>query len=204
MQGTIYALITKIRSLFADTPYSSFTENVNVHLKNEDDSDCNKLIVKEIYFSDKNKTGTIHFCRSGFAISYTDDNNNRVMLHSVNAFRDWNDIYKLGKVNIGTLKRYVFSQTEESGLSAVKFKVIDKETGIEAILSLNDLYAYEGEVCGILIKYSDEDEDYDGSHIPEALQGEAISFDSGYGYDGANPRFDILPYTDTHFIRIEL
>lgn len=66
-------------------------------------------------------------------------------------------------------------------LSDVKFVVTNTRTGDCAVISLDDLYAYEGEVCGILIR-SDGDRNY----IPKSLQGEPISFNSGYGMQGDN------------------
>ena len=62
--------------------------------------------------------------------------------------------------------------------------VITKGTSNEsAIISLNDLYGYEGEVCGTLIRY-----DID---IPNGLKGEMINYNSGYGFKGINEDIDI-------------
>ena len=64
-----------------------------------------------------------------------------------------------------------------------KFKVTKKSTNESAIISLNDLYGYEGEVCGTLIRY-----DID---IPNGLKGEIINYNSGYGFKGINEDVDI-------------
>lgn len=72
----------------------------------------------------------------------------------------------------------------------VKFRVTDKKNGENAIISLEDLYGYEGimEGCGICIKYAE--------HIPKNLQGAMISFNSGYDYKGMNKRYEIEPYKE--------
>lgn len=64
-----------------------------------------------------------------------------------------------------------------------KFRVTHKRSGKSAILTLNDLYGYEGEVCGILIR-----PDLD---VPEELRGEVLVYNSGYGFNGGNDEFDI-------------
>ena len=58
-----------------------------------------------------------------------------------------------------------------------KFKITN-ENGISAIISLDDLYGYEGETNGVLIKYEE--------HIPVELRGVEINFNSGYGAGGGN------------------
>ena len=72
----------------------------------------------------------------------------------------------------------------------VKFRVTDKKNGATAIISLTDLFGYEGmlEGCGICIKYDE--------HIPKDLQGAMISFNSGYDYNGMNKRYEIEPYKE--------
>lgn len=78
----------------------------------------------------------------------------------------------------------------------VRFKVTHKKTGESAILSLADLFGYEGEVCGICICYDwhENGGGYpDKSHINPKLRGDCISFNSGYGYEGMNPDFEIEP-----------
>lgn len=74
------------------------------------------------------------------------------------------------------------------GAEKVKFRVNDKKTGASSIVSLADLYGYEGilEGCGIRIRY-------DAKHVDERLKGKFISFNSGYAYKGMNPDFDFEP-----------
>ena len=69
-----------------------------------------------------------------------------------------------------------------------KFKVTDKKTGVSAILSLNDLYGYEGEVCGVLIRFNEpfvnSSDNQFQNHIPKELECKAVNYNSGYGFKG--------------------
>lgn len=65
-----------------------------------------------------------------------------------------------------------------------KFKL--SRDGKSAILTFDDLYGYEGEVCGVLIKWGKE---YD--YIPYEFQGELINENSGYDYKGLDESWDI-------------
>ncbi|AKN33762.1 hypothetical protein Ccar_24225 [Clostridium carboxidivorans P7] len=78
-----------------------------------------------------------------------------------------------------------------------KFKVTNKKTGDSAIISLDDIYAYEGEVCGVLIGYDESElakeygDDYKARpYIPNSLAGIAINYNSGYGFKGINEDLD--------------
>lgn len=79
----------------------------------------------------------------------------------------------------------------------VKFRVTEKKTGYSAIVSLADLYGYEGLIdgCGICIQYGK-------GHIDQRLQGKMISFNSGYAYRGMNPEYEIEPvYPDNYKVK---
>lgn len=52
----------------------------------------------------------------------------------------------------------------------------NKKTGEEFRFSLDELYGYEGEVCGVFIGET----------------GVALNFNSGYGMNGMNPDIEIL------------
>lgn len=52
----------------------------------------------------------------------------------------------------------------------------DKKSGEEMQFTLNDLYGYEGEVCGVLI----------------GDLGIPLNYNSGYGFEGMNPDIEIL------------
>ena len=70
-----------------------------------------------------------------------------------------------------------------------KFCITNKETGESTVLTFNDLFGYEGEECGIFICY--DKDNMDKSHIPKSFQGEALNYNSGYGYNGLNEKWDI-------------
>ena len=57
----------------------------------------------------------------------------------------------------------------------VVFQAYCKKTNRKADFTLEDLYGYEGEECGVIIKNS----------------GMVLSYNSGYGFDGMNPEIDI-------------
>lgn len=52
----------------------------------------------------------------------------------------------------------------------------DKKTGEDLQFSLDDLYGYEGEICGVFI----------------GEMGIPLNFNSGYGMNGMNPDIEIL------------
>lgn len=52
----------------------------------------------------------------------------------------------------------------------------DKKTGEDLQFSLDDLYGYEGEICGVFIGET----------------GIPLNFNSGYGMNGMNPDIEIL------------
>ncbi|MGN0552846.1 MAG: hypothetical protein ACI4I1_05650 [Oscillospiraceae bacterium] len=52
----------------------------------------------------------------------------------------------------------------------------NKKTGEEFQFSLDNLYGYEGEICGVLMGET----------------GIPLNFNSGYGFDGMNPDIEIL------------
>ena len=52
----------------------------------------------------------------------------------------------------------------------------NKKSGEELQFTLNDLYGYEGEICGVFIE---------DCGIP-------INYNSGYGFNGMNPDIEIL------------
>ncbi|MGN1134933.1 MAG: hypothetical protein ACI4SF_01815 [Oscillospiraceae bacterium] len=52
----------------------------------------------------------------------------------------------------------------------------NKKTGEDFQFSLDNLYGYEGEICGVLIGET----------------GIPLNFNSGYGFDGMNPDIEIL------------
>lgn len=52
----------------------------------------------------------------------------------------------------------------------------NKKTGEDFQFSLDNLYGYEGEICGVLMGETS---------IP-------LNFNSGYGFDGMNPDIEIL------------
>lgn len=58
----------------------------------------------------------------------------------------------------------------------VIFHAIDKGRGKELTFTLNDLYGYEGEVCGVFIKET----------------GVALNYNSGWRFEGMNPDLDII------------
>lgn len=52
----------------------------------------------------------------------------------------------------------------------------NKKTGEDFQFSLDNLYGYEGEICGVLMGET----------------GIPLNFNSGYGFDGMNPDIEIL------------
>lgn len=78
-----------------------------------------------------------------------------------------------------------------------KFKVTNKKTGDSAVISLDDIYGYEGEICGVLICGDDSElaKKYPGEYkarpyIPDKMAGIAINYNSGCGYEGINEDLD--------------
>ena len=70
-----------------------------------------------------------------------------------------------------------------------KFKLTDLKTGESAVMSFDDLYGYEGEACGIFIKWNE--------HIPQGFRGRAISLNSGCDMLGClDDEWDIEAYKD--------
>ena len=57
-------------------------------------------------------------------------------------------------------------------------------TGETREFTFDDLYGYEGEVCGILLK------EIKGSELSESGNWE-INYNSGYGFNGMNPDIEI-------------
>jgi hypothetical protein len=68
--------------------------------------------------------------------------------------------------------------------SELKFRVTNKKTGESAIISLNDIFGYEGERCGVFVSYNTELDGKTKTWIPDSLKGSTINYNSGYGYDG--------------------
>jgi len=68
-----------------------------------------------------------------------------------------------------------------------KFRVTDAKPGASAVISLADIFGYEGEQCGVFICYPR----YNGKTYNEELAGVAINYNSGYGYIGINPNIEI-------------
>lgn len=71
-------------------------------------------------------------------------------------------------------------------LSDIQFKVTKVDTGDSAVLTLDDLFGYEGETSGVLVRYDRKD-------IPEWLRGVPIIFNSNYGMSGANEDYWVTP-----------
>ena len=68
-------------------------------------------------------------------------------------------------------------------LEDFRFRLTDTKTGASALLSFDDLYGYEGEVCGVLVDYRD--------HIPKEMRGAEISYNSGCAMDGLREGWEI-------------
>ena len=84
-----------------------------------------------------------------------------------------------------------------------KFKVTNKKTGDSAIISLDDLYGYEGEKQGVLICYNELElsERYPDIYkarpnIPDKMGGLAINYNSGNGCRGINEDLDFEYFFD--------
>lgn len=60
-------------------------------------------------------------------------------------------------------------------MKKITFFARNKETGKAFAFTLDDLYGYEGEKCGVFIR----------------SVGIALNFNSGYGFDGMNPQLEL-------------